>query len=356
MVNKVASKSSARLSIDLSAIARNYQFLDSQGSFQTACAVKADAYGLGMVSVAPALEQAGCRLFFVATLEEGIALRALLPDCEIAILGGLYRGAESEYTRHNLIPVLNTPDDIARAQGQQSVILHFDTGMNRLGLRATDFDWEQMAALPPLRAVMSHLACADEIDHTMNEAQRLAFDDVCAHFTPETQRSFANSAGIFHGTSYHYDIARPGMALYGLNPTPHTDNPMHDVVSLSVRVLQVCEAKAGESIGYSATHYFDKDTPIATVAFGYADGILRSLSHSSALYWRGYKLPILGRVSMDLVSVDLSAVPESERPLPHDWVEFIGPNQTADDIARDANTIGYEILTSLGARYERTYQ
>ncbi len=343
----------AKLEIDLGAIAKNYRIIDALGNAQTACVIKADAYGLGMVQVAPILEKAGCRLFCVATLEEGITLRQILPQAEIVILGGFYKGAEREYTHHNLIPVLNSPEEVERAQGQARVILHFDTGMNRLGISKDEFDLEHYNALN-IMCIMSHFACADEESHPMNEVQYQNFTAIAAHF-PNIPKSLANSSGAFRDPKYHHDIVRSGMALYGLNPTPEQSNPMHPVVKLSPRIIQIRQAKVGDIVGYGATHCFDKDTKLATVSFGYADGISRALSSKGALYWKNYKLPITGRVSMDSISVDLSAIPENEMPTASDYLECLGENQRADDLATAAGTIGYEILTSLGNRYQRIY-
>jgi len=342
------------LQIDLQATCENYRKLDAMTQAQTAAAVKGDAYGLGMEKIAPALHDAGCTMFFVATLQEGIKLRQILPQVEIAVLGGLYKGAEGDYVQHKLLPILNSPEEVARAQSLQSpVILHFDTGMNRLGIEGSEVDYESYKPLN-LRAVMSHFACADDKEHPMTAQQNESFRRITQHFT-DVAKSLANSPGLFRSPDYHYDLTRPGMALYGLNPTPEAQNPMRPVVEASVRILQIREAQKGESVGYGASHHFNESTRLATVAFGYADGVPRSLSNSGALFWKGYRLPMVGRVSMDSLTVDLSAIPESEMPEPHDFLEFIGPHQSPDDIAQQAGTIGYEILAALGDRYERVY-
>ena len=230
--------------------------------------------------------------------------------------------------------------------------------MNRLGfgLDETPVLLEDLGRLEGLdvKMIISHFACADEKDHEMNDAQYERFKAVAAHF-PKAQKSLANSSGVFRDPRYHFNVARPGMALYGLNPTPEAPNPMRPVVSLDVRVLQIREVKAGETTGYGASYRHEKDTVTATVAMGYADGILRALSNKGRLYWQGQALSILGRVSMDSITIDLGGLAESKRPKVGDYLEVIGPHQSADDLATQAGTIGYEILTSLGERYERVY-
>jgi len=348
------NRTPTKLEINLAAVQKNYAILDRLGSAQTACTVKSDAYGLGMEHIAPTLQKAGCTLFFVATLEEGIALRETLLNVDIAVLNGFYKGAEADYTHYKLIPVLNSPENIARAQNyKERVILNFDTGMNRLGIARDELDCETYKTLNT-HSIMSHFACADEQNHPMNETQYQNFIEIAAHF-PNVKQSLANSSGAFGDPKYHCDIIRPGMALYGLNPTPQVKNPMHSVVRLSVQIAQIRQAKRGESVGYNATYKFKQDTKLATVFFGYADGIFRALSNKGALYWKNYTLPIVGRVSMDLITVDLSAVPEKDLPVASDYLECLGDKQSADDLAYKGGTIGYEVLTSLGQRYTRIY-
>ena len=351
-----------RLTIDLNAISANIRhFQDVVGPHCAAAGVvKADAYGLGLVPVAQTLRACGVKTFFVATPDEGVALRNLFPGAEnIAILGGLYPGAAQDYRAHRLTPVLN---DLGQVNAWRSFaagapcILHIDSGMNRLGLDAADraailADPSRLAGLN-LHLVMSHFACADDADHPMTARQFSLFDDLARRTCPGVPRSMANSSGAMRLQSYHLDMVRPGMAVYGLNPTPETANPMAPVVRLQVPVLQVRTVPAGDSVGYSATWRADQPTCVATVALGYADGFLRSLSGRGVLYANGVACPVLGRVSMDLVTVDAGGVPGLK---PGDVLDVIGPGQGADDLAAQAGTIGYEILTSLGARYRRTY-
>ena len=324
------------------------------GGGAVGAAVKANAYGLGADQVAPALAAAGCRHFFVAHVGEGIAVRAAVgPEPMIAVLNGFRPGADEDAA---LTPVLNTPGDIAAWAGTgAAVLLHLDTGMARLGLSPAET--EALAADPsPLAGldllyVMTHLACADEPAHPMNAAQAARFAAARARLPPASF-SFANSAGLFLGPDFASDLARPGCALYGLNPTPGRPNPMRPVIRLEVPVLQVREIHAGTPVGYGATWTAGRPSRIATVAAGYADGYLRSLSGRALARHAGQDIPLVGRVSMDLITFDVT-----DHPLitPGSMLELIGDALTPDDVAARAGTIGYEVLTSLGARYARRY-
>ena len=356
----------ARLTIDLGALADNYRLLRGRLSgADCAAVVKADAYGLGAARVAGALWRAGCRQFFVAHLQEGIALRAALPaDAEIFILNGLMPGAEAACLDARLTPVLNSLaqvdawTDLSRRQGRAlPAILQIDSGMARLGLAPAEVD--QLAGDPArlggvaLRAVMSHLACADEPAHPANQAQLAQFEAQRRRLSP-APASFANSSGIFLGPDYHFDLARPGAALYGVAPVPEAPNPMRAVVRLDARVIQTREIAAGDAVGYG--HGFQAPGParIATLAIGYADGWPRSLGRTGVAYVGDRALPIAGRVSMDSLTLDITTLP-ADMLKPGDFVELLGPHQSIDDVASAAGTIGYEILTSLGGRYRRRY-
>jgi len=360
------SSHSGILSINLKALADNYSlFQETIGEGRdVAGVVKANAYGLGLQPIVETLIDLGCPQFFVASLEEALSLRAIHKNVPVAVLGGLFNGAEEDYITHNITPVLNTPDDIARwskiAKDKNSPlagILHFDTGMNRLGLSKEEahelIENPQRLEGVNLQYVMTHFACADEKDHPLTKKQAHDFANLAQHF-PNAKKSLANSPGLFVDAAYHYDMVRPGFALYGGNPTPHTNNPMRSVVDLSVRILQIRLCKKGQTIGYGAGHLFEKDTPTATVALGYADGFLRSASSKATLYFNGQPCPVLGRVSMDLVTIDLSNI-KGAMPKQGDALEILGENQSVDDLAAAAGTIGYEILTSLGSRYAREY-
>jgi alanine racemase len=339
------------LTIDCGAILRNWRRLcQRHAPGAVAAVVKADAYGLGAAPVARALRDAGCRHFFVALPAEGEALRDALGDGPmVAVLNGFAPG-----THPRLTPVLNSLDDV-RGHAGRAAILHVDTGMARLGLDTGEL--EALAADPsPLRAldlrfVMTHLACADEAGHAMNMLQAQRFAAACARL-PAAPRSFANSAGIFLGPAFRSDLARPGAALYGVNPTPAEPNPMEPVVRLEVPVLQIREIPAGDSVGYGASWRAQRPSRIATLALGYADGWLRALSGHGFGVLHGVRAPFVGRVSMDLTTLDVTDIPMAR---PGDLVEVLGAARDVDAVAALAGTIGYEVLTSLGARYARRW-
>src|SRR5712692_184265 len=311
MTSAPADRAGAILEIDLAGIVENWRLLARMAApAQCAAVVKANA--LGAAPVAGALVAAGCRMFFVASLDEAIALRRDLGDApEIAVLNGPFPGTAGEFVEHGLIRVLNEPGQIAEWPGQPRLpaILHIDTGMARLGLSAREF--AAVIENPPRiawRAVMSHLACADTPGHKMNDEQRARFAAAAARL-PGVTASLAASSGIFLGPSYHFDLVRPGAALYGVNPQPGCANPLRQVVRLCGKILQVRQIDRGESVGYGAAHIVEAPGRAAIVAVGYADGWLRSLSHRGCGTLAGTRVPLLGRVSMDLVTFDVSAVP-----------------------------------------------
>lgn len=338
------------LTVDCAAIVRNWRKLCAlHAPGDVAAVVKADAYGLGAVPVARALHAAGCAHFFVAHPSEGELVRDALGDGPmIAVLDGF-----APDTHPRLTPVLNSLADVrAHSDAGGPVILHVDTGMARLGLDAAEL--EALAANPvplDLRYVMTHLACADEPDHPLNEAQRARFAAACARL-PAAKRSLANSSGIFLGAAFGSDLARPGCALYGINPTPGQPNPMERVVTLEVPVLQVREIAAGETVGYGASWRAVRPTRVATCAAGYADGWLRALSDKGFAMAKGVRAPLIGRVSMDLTTFDVTDVPGLAQG---DAITLLGAEQDADAAAALAGTIGYEMLTSLGSRYARRH-
>lgn len=334
-------------------------------SAETAGVVKADAYGLGAAGVAAALWQAGCRSFFVAWPSEALALRAEHAQARIFVLAGLDRQSAKPLRHDGIVPVLNSTDDIAVWKDEARLAgsalpcaLHFDTGMNRLGLAPA-----VAAALCTsddgldVQLVMSHLACGDEPTHEMNARQLAAFQPIAASFSG-VAKSLANSGGIFCGPDYHFDLTRPGIALYGGEPVSGQPNPMHAVVSFEARILQIRHAKKGETVGYSASHTLTRDSAIAVAGAGYADGIARGASgrpDGSANGWLcGHEVPVLGRISMDLTAFDVTDVPEQAL---NDamWVEFFGRNIALDDFARACGTISYEVLTGVGRRAERVW-
>jgi alanine racemase len=367
--NETASET-AILTIDLDALAANYRRLgDLAAPAECAAVVKADAYGLGMAEAAPALSRAGCKTFFVATLGEAKALRALRPHATLYVFAGLMPGTAELYRASDLRPVLNSAEEIREwasfcaGRGERlPCAVHIDSGMNRLGLSTQEVD--ELANTPDpwqaltLSLVMSHLACADEPKHPKSEAQRKIFDRLRARL-PLAPASLANSAGILLGPGFAYDMVRPGIALYGGHLRRLGDNPFQPVVHLKGRILQVRKVGPGETVGYGATKTQRQDSRVAIVSVGYADGFLRSLSakdgdEGPVVYVGSHAAPILGRVSMDLITIDVSLVPEeiSRRGA---WVELIGPNVPAHELAARAGTIDYEVLTNLGRRALRRY-
>ena len=353
----------AVLTIDLGAIVANWRALNALGmTHETAAVVKADAYGLGAAPVARALADAGCRTFFVATAGEAFSLRNTLPDATIIVLGGLFQGAEADYAAHAIVPALSSLAEIAawtteaRRLGRPlPAIVHLDTGMSRLGLDARECDIlsRNHALLDglDLRFFMSHLVSAEVADDPLNQAQRSRFLARLARL-PKRPASLANSSGMFLGPDFGFDLARPGAALYGVNPTPGRPNPMRPTVSLRARVLSVRDIPAGATAGYNATWTAARDSRIATIGVGYADGWSRAHSNAAMAYFDGHPLPLVGRVSMDLTTFDATDRPEIQ---PGDWLELLGPTRGVDAAAAAAGTIGYEILTALGARYDRVY-
>jgi alanine racemase len=325
---------------------------------ETGAVVKADAYGLGVAPVARRLAGEGCHTFFVALIEEGVALRAVLPSATIVILGVPVEAELRALLEYRLTPVLNHPGDLrawAASGAAADAWLHLDTGMHRLGfspaewqaLLASDPDWSGLR----VTGVMSHYACADVPAHPLNAHQRDTA--VSAARTARLPLSLANSSGIFLGAEFRGDLVRPGMALYGLNPTPARANPMRPAVGLEAQVLQVRQVDADGWAGYGATYSVAPGQRLATIGLGYADGLHRALSNHGAVFFDGQRAPIAGRVSMDTIIVDIS---EISAPIgAGDWAEVIGPNQSADSLADSAGTIGYEVLSSLGHRYARTY-
>jgi alanine racemase len=354
----------AVLTIDLGAIRANYRHLKQQlGGLPCAAAIKADAYGTGAAQVAPVLAAEGCTSFFVAHVAEGIELRNLLPGAEIHILNGLLPDSEAAYRQHRLVPVLGSLPEIDSwlafcGDDPLPCDLHVDTGMARLGLPSAEVvalaaDTDRLAKLD-VAYVMSHLASAEE-ETPQNTQQLVRFHEIRRQL-PMGQASLCNSSGIFLGADYHFDLARPGVALYGVNPTPKRSNPMRQVVSLKARVLQVRDAVSGDTVGYNATHTITLPTKVATVPVGYADGYSRALSNRGRAVINGVLAPVIGRVSMDLITLDVSAVPDADH-LRGAWAELIGDQSgiTLQDIAAAIGSNEYEVLTSLGRRYYRCY-
>ena len=358
------------LTIDLTAIAANWQALARQLiAVECAAVVKANSYGLGLKPVVTALARAGCKTFFVADLAEARTVRAAARHATIYILHGFTLDAADAFIELGARPVINSMTELAEwdtfvaARGWQGgAALHVDTGMHRLGVSP-----EEAAALAPrvhtpnhgIALLLSHLACADLPDHPLNAIQLKMFRELRARYAG-IPASLANSSGIFLGDTAHFDLARPGAAIYGINPTPSRPNPMKGVVELAGRILQIRSVARDQTIGYGAAWTARRNSRIAVVALGYADGLLRAgsgndeRSGGSGIV-AGKRCPIVGRISMDLLALDITNLPDGAVRR-GDLATLIGGELSIDDVATAAGTIGYEILTRLGPRCHLIYR
>ena len=359
--------SNSFLEINIDSIIHNYQLINNKvGNTECAAVLKADAYGMGASVIAKALDKAGCSTFFVATIDEGIELRACFSKNEnqIAVLSGLLEGSEDIFYSNKLTPVLNDTEQIKKwaiYNKQKKIsapsILHIDTGMNRLGLTINElYDIiKKPTELKELHVewIMSHLACGDQPCDMMNEKQLSVFLNAKKEF-PNVKASLANSAGVFLGQSYHLDMVRPGIALYGSGSGSMHSKPLKQVIKLYSRILQIRTLSTGASVGYGASYRVSEATRVATVGLGYADGYLRSLSNCSWVFFNGLRLPVIGRISMDYITIDITQI-ASEKIKTGDFIEIIGDKFTLDDLATVANTVPHELLTRLGTRHHRIY-
>ncbi|WFU10011.1 alanine racemase [Rhizobium sp. CB3090] len=364
-----------RLTVDLGALVENWlDMARRSGRARTGAAVKADAYGLGIEDVGEALYVAGARDFFVATAEEGVTLRLYAPDARIFVLCGIWPGTERLFFENDLVPVIASEEQLTfwmsvlADYGDYPCALQVDTGFNRLGLQAEDAialanDVSRPASFAPV-LVMSHLACGDEPANAMNRQQLEVFRNVSAAFEG-IEASFANSAGIFLGSEYHFDLTRPGIAIYGGQAVNGRVNPMRPVATAEARIIQTRMVKAGETVSYGGALQLTRDSRLAIVSAGYADGYMRSQSSGGVPlrqtgiaggqgFIAGHKVPVAGRITMDLTIFDVTDVPE-KLVRAGDYIELFGKNILVDDAARAAGTIGYEMLTGLGLRHERRY-
>lgn len=352
VVTETAWMGAAHLTVDLKAVVANWRALAGRASegVETSAVIKADAYGLGAAQVGPVLQDAGVQTFFVAVAEEGAALRKTLGDApDIFVFSGHMAGDTELLKTASLIPLLNAPDQVTRHFSKAAGTpfgVQLDTGMNRLGLEPSDWSAlssEMMMAGP--RLVMSHLACSDEPDHPMNAQQLRTFHDMTdgiAH-----RRSLAATGGILLGPEYHFDLTRPGVGLYGGAPFSQAE----PVVRLDVPVVQTRIVQPFETVGYANSWTAKIESCIATISAGYADGLIRAMGPKAQVYAGGIACSVVGRVSMDLITVDVTHLDDVP-----DTLTILGPEQGVDDIADAAGTIGYEVLTSLGHRYQRVYK
>ena len=358
------------LTIDLDAIVANWRKLEKTAvPAECASVVKADAYGCGADRVARALSDAGCKTFFVATLDEATAVRASLPEATIYVLDGFFQNCGDAFAKINCRPVIGDLNELAewdvfcrRSGWAGGAAIHIDTGMNRLGLTLV----EAQGIVPRINAgehgitlVMSHLACAENLNHALNAKQVATFREIASLFSG-VPASLSNSSGVFLGAQFQFDMMRPGAALYGINPTPEADNPMQPVVDLKARIVQIRNVDKGESVGYGATWSARRPTKLAIVSAGYADGYFRAASandgtRGAEVIVAGKRCPVAGRISMDLMAIDITDLPDKTARRGH-MVTLIGEGITVDELAHHFGTIGYEVLTSLGKRYARIYK
>ena len=355
------------LDIDLKSINKNYKIIQKKVGKQclVAATVKANAYGLGAKKIIPSLIKSGCKYFFVATTNEAIHLRQMNKKIYIFILNGLIAKDIKLIHMYNLIPVINNLKQLRKIEKFQNsknlklkIALHFDTGMSRLG-----FDKNETQTLIKHKSilikkskiflVMSHLSCADEKKSKFNKKQLDKFNSIKLHF-PDCLHSIANSAGILLGKKYHLDMVRPGISLYGGRAQKNEKNIYHNVVTLKAKLIQVREIYKGDTIGYGATYRAKTTMKIGTLGFGYADGFNRLFSNNYKVRLKNKKINILGRVSMDLTTIDLTGIKRHENIMNEEF-EIIGNNYTINTIAELINTIPYEVLTNLGKRYQRRY-
>ncbi len=351
------------LTINLSTIKNNYHLLQKfcQKS-EVGASVKANCYGLGMEKIAPILEGTGCKNFFVANKYEGISLRNVLKNknSNIYILNGYFSDDKKDFIEHNLIPVINSKyqfDSFGKCaeelNQQLKCVVHINTGMNRLGMSTEEASQLHNKKLDII-CVMSHLSSSEDNKSKSNEEQLIKFQTLSKNF-PNSKKSLANSGGIFLGKDYHFDITRPGAALYGINPAPYlSDTGIRNPITLMAPIIQISKVLEGDYIGYNRTYQADKNLLIATLPIGYADGYLRALSNKGIVFINNREAPVVGRVSMDLITVDVTNIPAEDLFLGQQ-AEIIGPNITPDKIAELANTNTYEILTAIGNRYKIIY-
>jgi alanine racemase len=358
------------LTVDLNALVANWRKLEKTAvPAESSAVIKSDAYGCGAEPVARALAKAGCQTFFVATLDEATAVRAAVSSAAIYVLNGFVQNTGETYAKIDARPVIGDLNELAewdvfcrRTQWAGGAAIHIDTGMQRLGLTIA----EAQGLIPRINAgdhgislVMSHLACAESLNHPMNAKQLATFREIASAFAG-VAASLSNSSGIFLGSPFHFDMVRPGAALYGVNPTPEADNPMQPVVELKARVVQIREIERGETVGYGGIWTARRPTRLAIVSAGYADGYFRAASSNDGtrgaeVIAAGKRCPIAGRISMDLMAVDITDLEKNAVRRSH-MVTLIGEGITVDELAHHFGTIGYEVLTSLGPRYARVYK
>ena len=368
--NPALATSTGVLTVNLDAIVANWKKLEKTAvPAECAAVVKANAYGLGAEQVARALASAGCKTFFVATLDEARSVRPAVPSATLYVLDGVFQNTADAYAKIDCKPVIGDLNELAewdvfcrRTGWRGGAAIHIDTGMNRLGLTIA----EAQGLIPRINAgnhgitlVMSHLVSAELINNTTNARQLATFREIASEFSG-VPASLSNSSGIYLGPQFVFDLVRPGAALYGINPTTEADNPMQPVAELKARIVQIRNVERGETVGYRGAWTARRPTRLAIVAAGYADGNFRAASASDGtrggeVVVAGKRCPVAGRVSMDLIAIDITDLPANAARRGH-MVTLLGEGITVDELARHFGTIGYEVLTSIGARYARIYK
>src|SRR5467141_1139131 len=358
------------LTVDLDAIVANWRKLEKTAvPAECAGVIKADAYGCGVGPVARALAGAGCKTFFVATLDEARAARAAIPSAAIYVLSGFFQNSGDAFAKIDARPVIGDLHELAewdvfcrRSGWAGGAAIHIDAGMNRLGFTVAD----ALGIIPRINSgdhgitlVMSHRACAESLHHSLNAKPLATFREIASLFSG-VPASLSNSSGVFLGAAFQFDLMRPGAAVYGINPTPEADNPMQPVVELKARIVQIRNVEKGETVGYGGTWTARRPTKLAIVAAGYADGYFRAASandgtRGAEVIVAGRRCPIAGRISMDLMAIDITDLPPKAVRRGH-MATLIGEGITVDELAHHFGTIGYEVLTSLGRRYARIYR
>ena len=370
--NQAAALASATgvLTVDLDAIIANWRKLEKTAvPAECAGVIKADAYGCGAEQVARALSRAGCKTFFVATVDEARVVRAAVPSTTIYALNGFFQNTGDTYAKIDCRPVIGDLNELAewdvfcrRSGWRGGAAIQIDTGMNRLGLTIA----EAQGIIPRINAgdhgitlVMSHLVSGELVNNPTNAKQLTTFREIASLFS-NVPASLSNSSGIYLGPQFQFDLVRPGAALYGINPTPEADNPMQPVVDLKARIVQIRNVERGETVGYGGTWTARRPTKVAIIASGYADGYFRAASandgtRGAEVVVAGKRCPVAGRISMDLTAIDITDLPQNAARRGH-MVTLIGEGITVDELAHHFGTIGYEVLTSLGPRYARIYK
>jgi alanine racemase len=367
MSNYYSKDDNALLEIDLKALSKNYKNLKNKLDKKVHCAatVKANAYGIGDKPVVKSLVKDGCKIFFVAHFSEAVRLRNYSKSIQVFCYHGINLKNFKDFIKYNIIPVTNTLQQVLMIHSlnkqekfNKKIAIHFDTGMSRLGLDKKETKWlidnKSKISNIKIELVMSHLACADQPNNPMNEKQLQKFNLIRQQFK-KSKASLANSAGIFLNKKYHFDLVRPGIALYGGNPFINKNIKLHNVIRLKAKIIQIRQIQKNDTVGYGATFRAKRDMLVGTIAVGYADGINRKFSNNLHVSLNNKDLKVLGRISMDLITIDMSRFPELLNSKKVIYVDVINKSNNINNISKNINTISYEIITSLGNRYKRKY-